>query len=178
MHPQPPQNARAADGQSAMCQARPDLAIALAVERRRREHGPDRLEELVIADRRLRSALRPEGGHDGPRRHRHVDSRARHPQDRADHCQRIPVARPGTHGASHRRCLFHSSVSPFYERRCQTPSELGMLAPSRLVRPPVPSILRITLRLAAPLRPAGYLSDPRTPYPFFGTRAGIYPRRR
>src|SRR5262249_50208150 len=37
------------------------------------------------------------------------------------------------------------------------------------------SISRITLLFAAPLRPAGWLLDPRTPYPFFGTPTRVTP---
>src|SRR4030095_4032021 len=129
MDPHQPQDALAADGEPSMSQARPDLAVAFAVERRRRAHAVERLDARGIAGRRLGAALRSDDGHDGPRRYRYVYGRARHPQDRADHRQRIAVARPRTHGASHRRCLFHSSVSPLFSMRYSANSNLIISSP-------------------------------------------------
>ena len=128
-----------------MRQARPHLAVAFAVERRRREHRPDRLDDLGIAERRLRSTLRPDDGRDGRRRHRHVYGRARHPQDRTDHRQRIPAARPGTHGASHRRCLFHSSVSPLFSMRYSANS-------NRIISSPILARANVSSRSSGSLR--------------------------
>src|SRR5215831_12379608 len=70
------QDALAADGDPPMRQARPDLAVAFAMKRRRREHGSDRLDDLGIPERRLWSALRSDDRPDGPRRHRRVEEAA------------------------------------------------------------------------------------------------------
>src|SRR5438132_10875787 len=57
MHPHQPQDTLAAEGQSSVRQARPDLAVAFAMERARRAHRVDRLNDLGIAVRRLAPAL-------------------------------------------------------------------------------------------------------------------------
>src|SRR5436309_188426 len=148
-----PQDALAADGEPAMGEPRADLPVALAVERRRDEHRPDRRNELAVADRRLRAALRPEDRHAGRGRHRQVHRRARHAQGRADHRQRIPPTRAGTHGTSHRRCFFHSSASPLFSMRYSASS-------SRIISSPIFARARVSSRSSGSLR----VFSPRAPW--------------
>src|SRR4030095_5030387 len=70
-----PQDALPAEGQAAMRQARPDLAIPLAMERARREHRADRLHDLGITVRRLGPTLGGRPWHDGHRGRCPVDCR-------------------------------------------------------------------------------------------------------
>jgi hypothetical protein len=56
------QDAFPADRQAPMGQAGPDLPIAFAVERGRREYRADRRHDLGIAPPRLRSGLAATGG--------------------------------------------------------------------------------------------------------------------
>ena len=63
-----PQDALPDDGEAPMNQAGPHLPIALAVDRWRRKHQADRLDDRRGDERRLRPALRRDDGRDGLRR--------------------------------------------------------------------------------------------------------------
>src|SRR5215831_20157023 len=141
VRPHQPQDALAPDGESMVGEPRADLAVTLAVERRGREDGADRLDHRGVVHPGRRPALRRNYGHRQGRRHREVYRRARHSERGTDHRQRIPPAGTGTHRAFHRRSLFHSSVSPLFSM-----SQHGPLAH--------PRSMKISYHPAVAVRPA------------------------
>src|SRR5215469_17004102 len=146
------QDAFPADGQAPVGQAGPDLPIAFAVERGRHQHQADRRDDLGIAPPRLRPTLGRNRRPADRRRHRPVDRRAGHAEDGTDHRQRIATARRGAHGASHRRCFFHSSVSPLFSMRCSANSKRIISSPI-LARASVSSRSSGSLRVLSPRLP-------------------------
>src|SRR4030095_4039684 len=152
MHAHQPQDALTADGQAPMRQARPHLAIPSAGERRRREHSVDGRDDLGIAVRGLGPALGRDAWPGERRRRRPVNRRARHPEDGTDHRQWIAPAGPAAHHVSHRRCFFHSSVSPLFSMRCSASS-------SRIISSPILARASVTPRSSGSLR----VLSPRVP---------------
>src|SRR5438445_10883767 len=150
--PHQPQDALAADSQSSMSQARPYLAVPLTMERGRREHCADRRDDLGIAARRLGPALGRDQWHGGRRRRRPVHRRTRHAEDGTDHRQRISSAGPEADDVSHRRCFFHSSVSPLFSMRCSASSKRIISSPI-LARASVSSRSSGSLRVLSPRVP-------------------------
>jgi len=148
-------------------------ATALAVERRRDEHRPSRRNELAVTDRRLRAALRPADRRAGRGRHRQVHRRARHAQGRAD---RVSGYRRPVPGLTARLIAAASSTRPRAPsmKACVKPLRVSSLLLSFSPRLPA-SGSRGSPFYSRPFMARRQLLDPRTPYPFFGTRAGIIP---
>ncbi|PYN40157.1 MAG: hypothetical protein DME00_35165 [Candidatus Rokuibacteriota bacterium] len=133
-----------------MGQAGADLAIALAMERRGRQHRADRDHELGVAGRRLRAALAQGAGR--ARRRCRIDGRPGDPEDRADHRERVAPPGAGAHAAAHRLCFFHSSASPLFSMRCSASSK-------RIISSPIFARARVSSRSSGSLR----VFSPRVP---------------
>ncbi len=100
------QHALAPDPDALGAQPEVHLAMPLAVERARREHGTDLDDQVLVGERCLRAALPAVRGRAA--RSNRVDARARRVQRLADERHRVPLLRPGAY-SSPERFNFRSS---------------------------------------------------------------------